>query len=658
MTIIKKIKLGKATGFDAIPPEFVKWGDVVSASLLREFYLDALDLEVSAPELSDVIISHILKSGRSRKADDLNDHRPISCFSILAKVIHNIVRIHVADQVGPLQGPCQYAETPGSSSEMATFVISSLLHLRQGQPTFVLFADIKGAYDSLWKGGFLTKVYAAGLRGKLWKLLRSMVSSYPTRLKARGQLSELLLITVGLAQGSPLSGFIFTAFLDDLAALIEDEGVGVEFMDIMLAGIFMMDDLTLFCTSVSMLRRTLDLLTAYAETWRLDFAPPPKAGVLIYNSGCKVKYWKLGDMFIPTVHCSKLLGVTFADDLSWKAHVEDKCDIAKGKFHALRTNGLVGGDLSLNAATLFVTAIIWPSLHYGRASTSIFMPPHQAERDLLDSTQLDFGCVTLGVSRRAAAEGVFGELGWWTDAIAAAKYCLLFLNRVALSHPDSWQFRVLQGEQGSPQLPIWSLFDNTLQILNLNAELPVDQASWKRTLKKAFSKWASESWHAAALSHPRLQLYARFKTSLTPPFFASLPNFQGRKYLFKARLNDIDLTKIRVHGCPYCNCPLPEAGLERDETQSLVHLLVSCCSSSHPRSSFLEDASWLPANFDELEEEEKLAYILLLPTNFEGAFSPEAAWASGAYVQRVVCTVFKHARLAERKTRPDLSDSD
>ena len=92
---------------------------------------------------------------------------------------------------------------------------------------------------------------------------------------------------MGLAQGSPLSGFAFTAFLDDIVDLFESENVGVEFLGLFLTGIYLMDDLTIFCPSETVLILALQLLNAYATTWRLEFAPAPKCGVGGCSETCK-----------------------------------------------------------------------------------------------------------------------------------------------------------------------------------------------------------------------------------------------------------------------------------------------------------------------------------------------------------------------------------
>ena len=65
-----------------------------------------------------------------------------------------------------------------------------------------------------------------------------------------------------------VSGFAFTAFLD-LTDLFERKRVGVEFVGFFLVGIFLMDDLTIFCPSEEVLSLAIELLVACSQTWRI-----------------------------------------------------------------------------------------------------------------------------------------------------------------------------------------------------------------------------------------------------------------------------------------------------------------------------------------------------------------------------------------------------
>ena len=198
---------------------------MAAAKLLVSFFEDLLSLGTSPEAFSTIVVSHILKPGKDRKADVLSDHRPIACFSVVAKVVMNALRRFCLELTGPLQGLEQFAEQPRTCSEMAAFTISSVLQARKGKKTLVAYVDIKGAYDICWKPALWLKLHMAGLRGPAWTLLKAILSNHPTCLKVAGRVSKMYNIAVGLAQGSPLSGFCFTAFLDDLATLFKEENI-------------------------------------------------------------------------------------------------------------------------------------------------------------------------------------------------------------------------------------------------------------------------------------------------------------------------------------------------------------------------------------------------------------------------------------------------
>ena len=144
-----------------------------------------------------------------------------------------------------------------------------------------------------------------------------------------------------------------------------------------------------------------------------------------------------------------------------------------------------------------------------------------------------------------------------------------------------------------------------------------------------------------AKEHPRLRLYSRHKTSLTPPFLASLPNFPGRSALTRARINDYDFSRVRHSGgCPYCGRALPDQGEESDETLSLIHFLVGCEGEGHPIAEFLTSACWLPDDYDSQDGETKLALVLLMASS-EGSFSVDAHHITGDYVATVLNEIYQ-----------------
>ena len=90
--------------------------------------------------------------------------------------------------------------------DLATLLLSTVIAQREGKPLYIGLVDIEAAYDTTWKEGVWFKLHSRGLRGRVWQLLASILSKYPTYIKCDGEISELLEILKGLPQGSSLSG--------------------------------------------------------------------------------------------------------------------------------------------------------------------------------------------------------------------------------------------------------------------------------------------------------------------------------------------------------------------------------------------------------------------------------------------------------------------
>ena len=479
----------------------------------------------------------------------------------------------------------------------------------------------------------------------------------PDLPKVAGRVSEMYNIAVGLAQGSPLSGFCFTAFLDDLATLSKEENIGVEFLDATIVGVFLMDDLSIFAPDEKTMQKALDLLSAYSQTWRIPYAPPPKSGVMCFYAKCDVLYWPLCDMHIPTETSCRILGIFFSDDGKWTTHATDRRHKSEGRFNSLRDTGLLCGDLPFATQTTYMNSIIWSASLYGRAATTVFATGHSDERNTQSTIHVTLCRRILGASSKAPAEGVLGELGWWLDGCMTARHCLLFANRLAAMNECTWQFKCYRGAKNSPQSLLRRYIDYLKGILGLKGTLPVDPASWKTQLKAKLPKWAQDEWRRLAKDHPRLRLYTQYKKSLTPPLYTFLSAFPGRESLVQARINDLCFDGERKYGCPYCAATLPLTN-DEGEIEAQIHLFVSCPGSSHPLARFLLRASrWLPTGWSSYAPRTRLAHLLLLPERSAGALSPEAARLTGAYLEMILDTLRMHAKQQRKKNKKRKSDT-
>ena len=79
--------------------------------------------------------------------------------------------------------------------------------------TYVLFLDIRKAYDTVWRDGLLYKLYNKGVRGRYYKLLKAIYADSMSTVVCDGSESRAVLVHEGVRQGDPLSPILFNLYI-------------------------------------------------------------------------------------------------------------------------------------------------------------------------------------------------------------------------------------------------------------------------------------------------------------------------------------------------------------------------------------------------------------------------------------------------------------
>ena len=78
--------------------------------------------------------------------------------------------------------------------------------------------DLEGALDAIWRKGLICKLYKAGVKGMLLRILDRFLTNRFSRNLVNGYVSEWFESNNGLSQGSILSPVLFLVFTGDLSA--------------------------------------------------------------------------------------------------------------------------------------------------------------------------------------------------------------------------------------------------------------------------------------------------------------------------------------------------------------------------------------------------------------------------------------------------------
>ena len=74
--------------------------------------------------------------------------------------------------------PEQSGFLPNRSCQDQVFTLLYLVRERQGKPLYCCFVDITKAYDSIWREGLWSCLWAEGVRGKMLRILRLLYLTF------------------------------------------------------------------------------------------------------------------------------------------------------------------------------------------------------------------------------------------------------------------------------------------------------------------------------------------------------------------------------------------------------------------------------------------------------------------------------------------------
>ena len=97
------------------------------------------------------------------------------------------------------------------------YVLTEILRSRGSQvTTYTAFIDVKKAYDTVWRDGLWKRLWE-GVRGKVWRVVRSMYSAVQSAVRVGEEQTEWFELNTGVRQGCVMSPILFSLFINGLA---------------------------------------------------------------------------------------------------------------------------------------------------------------------------------------------------------------------------------------------------------------------------------------------------------------------------------------------------------------------------------------------------------------------------------------------------------
>jgi hypothetical protein len=447
---------------------------------------------------------------------------------------------------------------------------------KQGKETYCCFLDIRKAYDKVFRDGLWSRLLEAGLRGKLWRVLRNLYSIVESCVLVGDERTDWFPLDEGLRQGCILSPILFAIFIDGMARVVKHAKTREILEKLKLNILLFADDALLIASSPKELQFLLDRVFQYSQKWRFKFNSE-KSKVLVFKGRKptgKACVFFLGLQRLEIVESIKYLGVDFAADWSW-LHMKERL-VKKAKARLACVSKAINEGLTLDSGENLWRTLVRPILEYACEVWASGKWP-EAER-----IQLEAGRKLLGVGGRTTGEAVRGELGWWTLQGRRDLCRLRFFGKIARLGSERLLKRVfLTCKAITGNMPTtWCgktrqlLFELGLGHIWSSGEVG-SAKDWEKVAFHCIEARERREWKRGVEKKDKLRLYRVLKTELRREAYLTLPLERRRRFTelrcgthgLRIETGRWDRIAKELRYCRVCVC-----GPVEDE----LHVLLDC----------------------------------------------------------------------------------
>ena len=247
--ICKKLKSGKACDFTSLSYEHFKHAGANVYVVLSCFFNKIVQSEV-LPDVFKKGITLALFKGGGKDPLDQNNFRGITIQSVLCKIYESVL-VHRSSPV--IKEKFKVAETQSACCKNLSSIHASLLlqetvahHVESGKSTLVTLFDTKKAFDTVWIEGLMFMLYAHGIRGKLWRLIRLSYMDCFTAVLLNGNMTKWFRMLQGVKQGAILSMLLYICFINGLIKEVVEFRLSAEILNIKVGAVGYADDIALY----------------------------------------------------------------------------------------------------------------------------------------------------------------------------------------------------------------------------------------------------------------------------------------------------------------------------------------------------------------------------------------------------------------------------
>lgn len=571
-TAINQLQTGKATGPDETPNEMIKYGgNELKNAILDTFNQIFTKENIPADWKHSNIISIYKGRGDREKMENM---RGITLASNMEKLFERILNNRLIDNVTFTEG--QAGGRKNRSTIHQLYLLKSMM--RQAKEAkkklYITFIDVEKAYDKTWQEIVLHILWRDGVRGKLWRLIKTLNKNLKARCIVKGEHSQEFQVTGSLRQGGVLSVTMFARMMDCLSEELIKENKGAYIAGIKIPSLLLVDDVALMANSRQEMKSMLEILEEFRKQHRLSLSAK-KSKIMIVNKNKEDENttWKIGGMKIDQVDTYTYLGEIIDRKCTMTPHLEDK----RRKAMAI-TNQIINitkdeaySKTRIHTALELYEKCLVTAVLYGSETWQLTTK----EEKLLEDIQVESLNRILKMPRSSPRIAITGECGClkMNDRVNQKK--IVFIQKVRNQEENSWIKTVTEHQQKyniqkSTTAGEWQTLKEKYEIPDTGPETE-NHNRFKHTVKEAVIKSANTRYAKDMKTGKKTAALAKFKNSITKENYLTTLYYTDARSILKARMRMTTLKgnfkgSHENHKCTLCNI--------EDETEE--HIINRC----------------------------------------------------------------------------------
>jgi exonuclease III len=589
---LKTLANNKACGINDIPAEFYKLaraGKDKPSTALGSVIFKILNSMFTSGYIPHCInVSEIITIPKKGDLSDMSNYRGISIADPLNKLFSTILNKRLQQHVESMNvlKREQVGFRTGEEAVAQAVALIEICSRRKavGLSTFLVFLDLKKAFDLAPHEGVLEKWGKCGVAGTCMSALAALYSGSMSRVRVGNTLSDLVNVNRGVKQGDPISPLSYNIFINDMFDDIMSLATWVPGCIERVPGLLFADDACLIADNIYDCQLMLDKVAAWAKNNNCSFNYD-KCNALIINSCDNEEdvecYFHMDGNPINIVSSVEYLGITINEKLDCTDLCMNRAKKCKNIVNMM-TPFLTNKSIPLNLKVKVIKSIVIPSVTYG---SEIFGMSEVACKPI--QTQVDRACklAALGKasSKTTSAAVVRCELGI-TPIYAIATTARVRLFR-KIPSMRTW-VKLLAAHPAPTTRGTW--IAKSQKFIEKNNLSNVKQTNIKGVLSKTYE--------AKSMNLTSLAKYTENGLSKTNGYIRFIPSdsavIKGISWLLQARTNALwtafkaERAGLVVENgfflgwCPFCLTPSPE---------TLTHMLCHCPSWALQRNTMISN---------------------------------------------------------------------